>query len=182
MSKLFIVSDVFDGVEEDSSAATSFKGVAAMREFQPDWIIGLGRCSAIDTGKIMWIFYEHPDTDFDSLIKPFSVPALRNKAKFITIPSTSEIRTETVSLAIITDRKKTVNYPILSYELTSGISIIDGKISTSIPTHVTSNTALDTLIDLSTGFNARIPTLEYLKEIYNAFYQGIVYSESVVLN
>ena len=56
---------VFDGVEEDPSSATSFKGAEAMREFQPDWIVGLGGCSAIDAAKMMWVFYEHPDADFD---------------------------------------------------------------------------------------------------------------------
>lgn len=136
---------VFDGVEEDPSSATSFKGAAAMREFQPDWIVGLGGCSAIDAAKTMWIFYEHPDTDFDSLLKPFSVPVLRNKAKFIAIPSTSGTGTETTGLAVITDREKGVKYPIVSYELTPDIAIVDGEICASMPAHITSNTGLDAL-------------------------------------
>ena len=136
---------VFDGVEEDPSSATSFKGAEAMLAFQPDWIVGIGGCSAIDAAKTMWIFYEHPDTDFDSLIKPFSVPVLRNKAKFIAIPSTSGTGTETTGLAVITDREKGVKYPIVSYELTPDIAIIDGEICASMPAHVTSNTGLDAL-------------------------------------
>ena len=136
---------VFDGVEEDPSSATSFKGAEAMQAFQPDWIVGIGGCSAIDAAKTMWIFYEHPDTDFDSLIKPFSVPVLRNKAKFIAIPSTSGTGTETTGLAVITDREKGVKYPIVSYELTPDIAIIDGEICASMPAHVTSNTGLDAL-------------------------------------
>jgi alcohol dehydrogenase class IV len=136
---------VFDGVEEDPSSATSFKGAEAMRAFQPDWIVGIGGCSAIDAAKTMWIFYEHPETEFDSLIKPFSVPVLRNKAKFIAIPSTSGTGTETTGLAVITDREKGVKYPIVSYELTPDIAIIDGEICASMPAHVTSNTGLDAL-------------------------------------
>lgn len=136
---------VFDGVEEDPSSATSFKGAEAMLAFQPDWIVGIGGCSAIDAAKTMWIFYEHPETDFDLLIKPFSVPVLRNKAKFIAIPSTSGTGTETTGLAVITDREKGVKYPIVSYELTPDIAIIDGEICASMPAHVTSNTGLDAL-------------------------------------
>lgn len=136
---------VFDGVEEDPSSATSFKGAEAMRKFQPDWIVGIGGCSAIDAAKTMWIFYEHPNTEFDSLIKPFSVPVLRNKARFIAIPSTSGTGTETTGLAVITDREKGVKYPIVSYELTPDIAIIDGEICASMPAHVTSNTGLDAL-------------------------------------
>lgn len=47
---------IFDGVEEDPSSATAMKGAEVMREFQPDWIVGLGGCSAIDAAKTMWIF------------------------------------------------------------------------------------------------------------------------------
>lgn len=140
-----IETALFDGVEEDPSSATSLKGAAAMRDFEPDWIVGIGGCSAIDAAKTMWIFYEHPDTEFDALIKPFSVPTLRTKAKFIAIPSTSGTGTETTGLAVITDRQKGVKYPIVSYELTPDIAIIDGEISASMPAHVTSNTGLDAL-------------------------------------
>ena len=147
---------VFDGVEEDPSSATCFKGAEAMTAFNPDWIIGLGGCSAIDAAKTMWIFYEHPETDFDSLIKPFSVPVLRTKAKFIAIPSTSGTGTETTGLAVITDREKGVKYPIVSYELTPDIAIVDGEICASMPKHVTANTGLDALTHCVEAFVSNI--------------------------
>lgn len=140
-----IETKTFEGVEEDPSSATCFKGAKLMQDFQPDWIVGLGGCSAIDAAKIMWVFYEHPEADFEAMIKPFSVPVLRNKAKFIAIPSTSGTGTETTGLAVITDREKGVKYPIVSYELTPDIAIVDGEICATMPAHVTSNTGLDAL-------------------------------------
>ncbi len=136
---------VFDGVEEDPSSETSLKGAAVMRDFQPDWIVGLGGCSAIDAAKMMWVFYEYPDADFEAMTKPFTVPTLRQKAKFVAIPSTSGTGTETTGLAVITDREKGVKYPIVSYELTPDIAIVDGEICASMPAHITSNTGLDAL-------------------------------------
>lgn len=138
-------TEVFEGVEEDPSSATCLKGAEVMKTFQPDWIVGVGGCSAIDAAKMMWVFYEHPDADFDAMTKPFSVPTLRNKAKFVAIPSTSGTGTETTGLAVITDREKGVKYPIVSYELTPDIAIVDGKICSTMPAHVTSNTGLDAL-------------------------------------
>ncbi|MEC4117062.1 iron-containing alcohol dehydrogenase [Myroides phaeus] len=135
----------YEGVEEDPSSETCFKGAELMKEFQPDWVVGLGGCSAIDAAKMMWVFYEHPDADFDAMTVPFKVPTLRNKAKFIAIPSTSGTGTETTGLAVITDREKGVKYPIVSYELTPDIAIVDGEICESMPAHVTSNTGLDAL-------------------------------------
>jgi alcohol dehydrogenase len=136
---------VFEGVEEDPSSTTCLKGAEQIKAFEPDWIIGLGGCSAIDAAKIMWVFYEYPDIDFDTIIKPFTVPVLRQKAKFIAIPSTSGTGTETTGLAVITDREKGVKYPVVSYELTPDIAIVDGEICASMPAHVTSNTGLDVL-------------------------------------
>lgn len=136
---------VFDGVEEDPSSATSLQGAAVMRDFQPDWIVGLGGCSAIDAAKMMWVFYEYPNADFEAMTKPFSVPVLRQKAKFVAIPSTSGTGTETTGLAVITDREKGVKYPIVSYELTPDIAIVDGEICATMPAHITSNTGLDAL-------------------------------------
>jgi len=140
-----IETKIFEGVEEDPSSATCFKGAEVMKSFEPDWIIGLGGCSAIDAAKMMWVFYEYPDADFEAMIKPFNVPVLRKKAKFIAIPSTSGTGTETTGLAVITDRDKGVKYPIVSYELTPDIAIVDGEICASMPAHVTSNTGLDAL-------------------------------------
>ena len=116
-----------------------------MRDFEPDWIVGLGGCSAIDAAKMMWVFYEYPDADFEAMTKPFTVPTLRQKAKFVAIPSTSGTGTETTGLAVITDREKGVKYPIVSYELTPDIAIVDGEICASMPAHITSNTGLDAL-------------------------------------
>lgn len=140
-----IAIQVFEGVEEDPSSATCLKGAEIMKTFEPDWIIGLGGCSAIDAAKIMWVFYEYPDANFDAMIKPFTVPVLRSKAHFIAIPSTSGTGTETTGLAVITDREKGVKYPVVSYELTPDIAIVDGEICASMPAHVTSNTGLDAL-------------------------------------
>lgn len=35
-----------------------------MVDFQPDTVIALGGGSAMDAAKGMWMFYEHPDTEF----------------------------------------------------------------------------------------------------------------------
>lgn len=147
---------VFGGVEEDPSIETCSKGTKVFSEFQPDWIIGLGGCSTIDAAKTMWIFYEYPDAKFEDLIKPFCVPQLRKKAKFIAIPSTSGTGTETTGLAVITDREKGIKYPIVSYELTPDIAIVDGEICKSMPAQVTSNTGLDALTHCVEAFVSNI--------------------------
>ena len=140
-----IESSVFEGVEPDPSIETVMKGAKAMTREQPDLIIGIGGCSAIDAAKAMWIFYEHPETNLEEIIPPFSIKPLRNKAKFVAVPSTSGTGTEVTCVSVITDRGKGVKHPLVSYELTPDVAIVDGEICTSMPPHVTAHTGLDAL-------------------------------------
>jgi len=140
-----IKSVVFGGVEADPSIDTVLKGAEFFNQEQPDLIIGLGGCSAIDAAKAMWIYYEYPDSKLEDLAAPFAVKPLRNKATFVAIPSTSGTGTEITGLSVITDKKKGTKYPIVSHELTPDVAIIDGELCTSMPAHVTANTGLDAL-------------------------------------
>lgn len=140
-----IESEVFSGVEADPSIETVIKGAEFFTNEQPDIIIGLGGCSAIDAAKAMWIYYEYPDSKLEDLAAPFAVKALRNKAIFVAIPSTSGTGTEITGLSVITDREKGTKYPIVSHELTPDVAIIDGELCESMPAHVTANTGLDAL-------------------------------------
>jgi len=145
LNEVNIESAVFSGVEADPSIDTVIKGAEFITNEQPDIIIGLGGCSAIDAAKAMWIYYEYPNSKLEDLAAPFAVKKMRNKAYFVAIPSTSGTGTEVTGLSVITDREKGTKYPIVSHELTPDVAIIDGELSASMPTHVTANTGLDAL-------------------------------------
>ena len=136
---------VFSGVEADPSIDTVIKGAEFFTQEQPDVIVGLGGCSAIDAAKAMWVYYEYPDSTLEELAAPFAVKPMRNKAYFVAIPSTSGTGTEITGLSVITDREKGTKYPIVSHELTPDVAIVDGELCESMPAHVTANTGLDAL-------------------------------------
>lgn len=140
-----IDSAVFEGVEADPSVETVLRGVEFFNRENPDLIIGLGGCSAIDAAKAMWVFYEYPEATFEEIIKPFTIKPLRNRARFVAIPSTSGTGTEATCATIITDTSKGIKYPIVSYELTPDIAIVDGELAKSMPPNVTADTGMDAL-------------------------------------
>ena len=145
LKEVNIESVVFSGVEADPSIETVIKGAEFLTQEQPDIIIGLRGCSAIDAAKGMWIYYEYPDSKLENLKELFAVKPLRKKAIMVAIPTTSGTGTEITGLAVITDREKGTKYPIVSYELTPDMAIIDGELSASMPENVTANTGLDAL-------------------------------------
>jgi len=136
---------LFEGVEPDPSVETVMRGAEAMREFEPDWIVSIGGGSPIDAAKAMWAFYEYPDTTFEQLITPFNFPELRQKAKFVAIPSTSGTATEVTAFSVITDYKKGVKYPLADYNITPDIAVVDPELAETMPKTLTAHTGMDAL-------------------------------------
>ena len=145
LKKANIESITLSGVEHDPSVATVKEGAKVMSEFQPDLIIGIGGGSPIDAAKAMWLFYEHPEFTFEEAAKPFNLPELRNKAKFIAVATTSGTATEVTSFSVITDNETGIKYPIADYNITPDVAILDTTLVESMPKHLVANTGMDAL-------------------------------------
>lgn len=149
----YVHSEIFDRVQPDPTVDTVREGVIAAEAFKPDVIIALGGGSAIDAAKAIWLFYEHPETDFNDLRmkfmdirkRVFKYPPLGNKAKLVAIPTTSGTGSEVTSFSVITDPEKETKYPLADYELTPDVAIIDPEFVQSVPARVTADTGMDVL-------------------------------------
>jgi alcohol dehydrogenase class IV len=136
---------LIEGIEPDPSVETVFKGAEVMRDFKPDWIIAMGGGSPIDAAKAMWIFYEYPDFTFEQAVVPFGLPELRQKAKFIAIPSTSGTATEVTAFSVITDYKTEIKYPLADFNITPDVAIVDSELAETMPAKLTAHTGMDAL-------------------------------------
>ena len=136
---------LFENVEPDPSVETVMKGAAAMREFEPDWIVAMGGGSPIDAAKAMWAFYEYPETSFEDLITPFSFPTLRQKARFCAIPSTSGTATEVTAFSVITDYQKGIKYPLADFNITPDVAIVDPDLAETMPKKLTAHSGMDAM-------------------------------------
>jgi alcohol dehydrogenase class IV len=137
--------ELFEGVEPDPSVETVMRGAEAMRKFQPDWIVSMGGGSPIDAAKAMWIFYEYPEFTFQEAVIPFNLPELRQKARFVAIPSTSGTATEVTAFSVITDYKLRIKYPLADFNITPDIAIVDPKLAETMPQQLTAHTGMDAL-------------------------------------
>ncbi|MGE4548110.1 MAG: iron-containing alcohol dehydrogenase [Intestinibacillus sp.] len=140
-----IASEVFSGIEADPTVATVKTGAEKMLSYQPDLIVGIGGGSPIDAAKAMWIFYEYPELTFEQAAKPFSLPELRRKARFIAIPTTSGTGTEVTSFSVISDTDSNIKYPIADYNITPDIALVDTDMVSSMTPTLIANTGMDAL-------------------------------------
>jgi len=166
-------TQLFEGVESDPSIETVQKGAQLMREFNPDWIIGVGGGSPIDAAKAMWIFYEFPEFTLEEAAKPFNLPKLRTKSKFAAIPTTSGTGTEVTSFAVITDGQTGIKYPIADFNITPDIAIVDTNLAQSMPAKLVAHTGMDALTH---AFEA------YVSTVSNAFTDALAMKSIEMIN
>ncbi|MCM3690127.1 bifunctional acetaldehyde-CoA/alcohol dehydrogenase [Neobacillus niacini] len=145
--------EVLYDIEAEPDIEVVHRGAERMRKFQPDCLIALGGGSVMDAVKAMWLFYEHPEADFNSLKQKFfdpskrvvKFPSLRGKAILVAIPTTSGTGSEVTSFSVISDKKANIKYPLADFQLTPDLAIVDPQFVMTVPKHVTADTGIDVL-------------------------------------
>lgn len=149
----YVHSEIFTDVQTEPSVETVMKGVELMDTFHPDVIIAIGGGSVLDAAKGMWLFYEHPEIEFNGAKQKFmdirkrvyKFPELGKKSKLVCIPTTSGTGSEVTSFSVITDNDLDIKYPLADYELTPDVAIIDPSFVMTMPKSITADTGMDVL-------------------------------------
>ena len=151
LDEMGIQHTCFYDVAPDPTLACARAGAELMRSFEPDCIIALGGGSAMDAAKIMWVLYEHPESDFMDMAMRFvdirkriyTFPKMGEKAYFIAVPTSAGTGSEVTPFAVITDEKTGVKYPLADYELLPNMAIIDADFHMTAPKSLTAASGID---------------------------------------
>jgi alcohol dehydrogenase class IV len=141
----------FDEVEPDPSVQTVRQGVQVAQEYGPDWIVGLGGGSPMDAAKAIWVLYERPDLQAAE-INPFVSLGLRQKARLITIPTTSGTGAEVTWGIVLTDAEEQRKMGVGNRENAADIAIVDPAMAAGMPPQLTADTGLDALTHAVEGY------------------------------
>jgi len=184
-----VTYQLFCDVEPDPSIQTVKRGVELMKSFKPDTIIALGGGSPMDCAKGMWLFYEHPEIDFNDLKqkfmdirkRAFRYPSLGKLAKLVCIPTTSGTGSEVTPFAVLTDAVEHKKYPLTDYALTPSVAIVDPLFVDTLPRSIVADTGLDVLTHATEAYVSTLANdytdglavqaikmvFKYLKESYD---------------
>ena len=143
---------VFDGVEPDPSIQTVEKATAIAKDFKPDWFIGLGGGSSMDTCKSTMVCYCAGIGPLD--MSPSDFYDLRAKARLICIPTTSGTGSEATWAIVLTDTEQNRKVALGSYETLPDIAILDPRMVMSMPPQITGDTGMDALCHAIEGYTA----------------------------
>lgn len=123
---------------------------------QSQAIIALGGGSAMDCAKAAACRIARPRTPvryMKGILKVWvRLPLL------IAVPTTAGTGSETTLAAVITDPEKHHKYAIMDFPLIPRIAVLDYRVTTGLPPHITSTTGMDALVHAVEAFIGRSTT------------------------
>ncbi|MCE7742313.1 MAG: iron-containing alcohol dehydrogenase [Candidatus Heimdallarchaeota archaeon] len=135
---------IFDQVDYEPSIPMAKAGAEIARREEVDWIVAIGGGSVIDCAKSIWVFYENPDMSIDSVFPEDPLP-LRDKARLITIPTTSGTGSDANWAIVISDPETKQKLSVGHRDLIPDIDIVDPSLTLKLPPHLTASTGMDVL-------------------------------------
>lgn len=143
----------FTDVESDPSVETVERGVAQMRAFEPDWIVGVGGGSALDAAKAMWVLYEQPDVPIAS-VNPLQNLGLGVKARLAAVATTSGTGSEVTYAFVLTDPTDGRKMGLGARDTMANLAIVDPALTATLPPRVTADTGMDALTHAVEGYTS----------------------------
>ncbi len=149
---------VWDQVEPDPTLDIALAASRFLLDCNPQWVIGFGGGSAIDTAKAAWVLYERPDLasgDLTKSILPKVRLNLRQKARFVAVPTTSGTGADVTWVAVLTDRAMNRKIVFAHNDIVPDLSVLNTNLTLAMPKEVTASTGLDVIAHGVDGYTSR---------------------------
>ena len=166
LDELDIDYQIFFDIKPNPTLSMVKEALSVLKPYEPDLIIALGGGSPMDCAKILWLMYEQPETDIETIsVKNIAIedgicnlPKLGNKATLATIPTTSGTGSEVTPFAIIRNEEINEKYILADYALTPNIAIVDPNFVDKMPFGLTAVSGMDALVHAIEAYTSNMAT------------------------
>ncbi len=148
---------IWDGAESDPSIDVALAGSRVLLDFEPQWVIGFGGGSAIDTAKAAWVLYERPELAGKPILPKVKLN-LRQKARFLSVPTTSGTGADVTWVAVLTDMAKQQKQIFAHNDIVPDLSVLDPEFTMGMPKELSASTGIDVLGHAVDGYTSRQQT------------------------
>ena len=137
------IGAVADDVPPDSDLRVVNRLAALYREQNCDALIAVGGGSVMDTAKGINIVVSE---NADDLMKFSGAGALKRPLKpLVAVPTTAGTGSEVTLVAVVKDHERHLKMAFVSYFLLPDVSILDSRMTLSLPAAITAATGMDAL-------------------------------------
>jgi len=161
MGQRGIDSKFYDNVLPDAPRNTILEGAKICEEYDPKIILAVGGGSAMDTAKLILLFYEKPKININNISAPYYA-GLRKKVKILAaIPTTSGTGAEATFIAVVTDtdRDPPKKTEVVLYELCPDFVVLHPDFVKTMPPTLTMGTGMDALAHSMGSYMLTMSTL-----------------------
>lgn len=138
------------GVNLRMDPLTMARRTDVLQKTRPDWIIAVGDEEVIDSAKVLWIRYEHPELNLRQIRRVYSLPPMRKKARFCAVPTSLGAVNAMTAFASAMDSPDRRILPLADRGLVPDRALFDPSLIRSAPEEV----ALDGFSLLSAAVEA----------------------------
>jgi alcohol dehydrogenase class IV len=149
--------DIWDGAEPEPTIDVAIAGSKALEKSDYQLVVGFGGGSAIDTAKAAWILWERPDLSVKEIL-PKTKLNLRQKARFMAVPTTSGTGSEMNWAIVLTDKESQRKLGIGNDEIIPDIALLVPEFTANMPGELTASSGLDVLGHALDGYTSRQQT------------------------
>ena len=142
---------LFDQVEPNPSIETVQRAAGIAREFEADFVIGIGGGSPLDAAKAVCILSRNVLEGEAVFSGNYHEPFLANVA----VPTTAGTGSEVTQYAILTDKSAQTKRNIFSGKNFPKVAFLDARYTSSVNKTTTINTAVDALSHSVEGYLAK---------------------------
>lgn len=133
--------ELFDGIEENPSVETVFRGAEAGRAAGADFVIGIGGGSPLDAAKAIALLITNPRLSPDEL---FVRRDISEPLPVAAVPTTCGTGSEATGVAVLT-RHDIGTKGSMIYRVFPKLALCDGRYLLTAPKSLIANTAVDAL-------------------------------------
>ena len=145
---------VWDRAVQEPSMDVALEASTFLLDCEPQWVIGFGGGSAIDTAKAAWVLYERPDIAGKPILPKLKLN-LRQKARFLSVPTTSGTGADVTWVAVLTDKEKQQKRIFAHNDIVPDISVLDPELTAGMSRQLTASTGIDVIGHSVDGYTSR---------------------------
>lgn len=134
----------YSGISKNPTTTQILLGLEDMKLFRPEVVVAVGGGSPIDAAKVMTLFYDYPEFNFENV---FGNPDLPHKLNtiFVAVPSTSGTASEVTQVSVVTLAETREKKAIKTEAIRPDIAILDADLPDTLPKHIVAETGMDAL-------------------------------------
>ncbi|XMB86849.1 iron-containing alcohol dehydrogenase [Mycoplasmatota bacterium WC44] len=165
---------IYDGVKPDPTKSMVLEVVTMIKNNNVDLIVAIGGGSSMDCAKAASGVALNPKVKkYIGMYTLFPFTRGKGAVEIIAIPTTAGTGAELTLGAIISDPDSHIKGPVFDPAIAPKLAILDSKLFTGLPPHVTAATAMDALTHLMEGYTS------WWRLLYNKKYYDKIIVEGV---